>query len=131
ASEAERRRDFLEFQIGELSGCDLSELDEKRARLKELDATHKAQSTHQEVVQTLRAGNHAVLGQLNWLACRLDQIEGESAAAILEPLNAAIEHIENAAQASVRALSECPRSQEEREQLEEELKSLDKLADKH
>lgn len=131
ASEAERRRDFLEFQISELSHCDLADLEEKRARLSELDATHKAQSTHQEVVQTLRAGNHAVLGQLNWLACRLDQVAGESAAAILEPLNAAIEQIEVATQASVRALSECPRSQEEREQLGEELKALEKLADKH
>ncbi len=131
ASEAERRRDFLEFQIGELSACDLTSLDERRARLAELDANHKAQSTHQEVLQTLRLGNHAVLGQLNWLACRLDQVEGESAAAILEPLNAAIDQIENAAQAAVRAVNDCPRSQEEREQLEEELKALDKLADKH
>lgn len=131
SSEAERRRDFLEFQLGELADCDLLNLEEKRAALEALNADHQAQASHEEVVQLLKQGNRAVLGQLNWLSCRLEQVAGDSANEVIDTIGQAITQLEQAAQASTRALSAQSHNEDERERLKEELDAIDALADKH
>jgi DNA repair protein RecN (Recombination protein N) len=134
-AEAERRRDFLEFQLNELKEMDLSELAERRQRLDELSAATAGLGDHQELVSELEGGNDGVLPRLKMLSSRLshglrDDPDGILSTAIGD-LDAATTLLQGALRASRILLSNSDRLREEVELLKGQFSVLRDAARKH
>ncbi len=83
-AELERRRDFLSYQLSELSGASVSGYSEARRRLDAARGTAELWETCAEVVQVLADGDDAVQGRVAWLARRVGFLGGGRAAALRE-----------------------------------------------
>ncbi len=133
--EAERRRDFVEFQLAELAEVELSGLEERRARLDALTEATAALSSHAELVATLDESEHAVISRLRWLSARLsNHTRGELPPALsvaIATIDSAVLELEDIAHGSSLALADSERDQQEAEQLRAEFSSLYRLAQKH
>jgi DNA repair protein RecN (Recombination protein N) len=90
--EAQSRRDFLEFQIEELSCCDLDQLDERRARLAQLEEAESTSLAFQEALSDLKFGADSLLGRLEVIARLLpkDTKDSSGAAEVSCDIEAAI-----------------------------------------
>jgi DNA repair protein RecN (Recombination protein N) len=135
AAEAERRRDFVEFQLSELSKYDLSDIDARRTRLDELTEATQSHESHQQLVDSLQRGDKAVLPQLKWLSARLSSSlrgdhQGQLSSAI-STLDSVVGELSDLAQASSCVLSHSDRDREEATRLSEEFSALWSLAQKH
>lgn len=135
ASEAERRRDFLEFQLAELRDCNLSDLAERRKRLDELTEATKDIENHRQLLMCLTESDGAVVPQLRWLSARLGcKGSGTTAGSIsdaISTLDRVVEELEGLSHASSAAVSESDRDQEEVEELRRTFSDLWSLAQKH
>lgn len=131
--EAESRREFLEFQLEELRQCDVSLLDERRARLELLERAEKDRLAHAELLDCAKYGADGLIGRLSWLLCRLPQgtVEESSTYKISEEVNLALQHLETACRISEYEVKSSQRAQEELSDLRKSLRALDDLAVKH
>lgn len=135
AAEAERRRDFVEFQLSEFAKCDLLEVETRRARLDELKEATESHASHQQLLDSLQKGDRAVVPQLKWLSARLSASvrsdhQGQLSSAI-STLDSVITELSDLAHLSASTLSHFDRDREEAERLSEEFSALWSLAQKH
>jgi len=134
-AEAERRRDFLEFQLSELKDMDLSDLSERSARLDELSSATASLGNHQELVSELEDGPHGILPRLKLLSARLGNglraDPGGLLSAAIADLDGAADLLWGAVRASKGTLSQSDRLREEAEQLKQQFSALRDAARKH
>lgn len=132
-SEAQSRQDFLNFQIEELSCCDLNKLDERRARLCQLEETESVSVAFQEVLSGLKFGADPLLGRLEVIARQLpnDTKESGGAGDVTCDIESAIELLERACIVAEEIVSEGQSDGEERADLKKSLRAIDALAQKY
>jgi len=144
-AEAEIREDFLQFQLEELGQAQIADLAEQRERLIVLEAIKDKQEAHEESVNTLKLGEHAVLPQLQWLLCRLATSidspaqenhnappdKSHNAQSVIEQLHEAKEVLELVYDNSALELNQGERYEEELETIKNHLQEVDTLAAKH
>lgn len=134
-AEAERRRDFLEFQLSELKEMDLSELTPRRQRLDELTCATAGLSNHQELVSELEDGEHGIVSRLKMLSSRLSnglRVDPDGIlSATIGDLDAATTLLQEALRASKIALSNSDRLRDEMELLKAQFSTLRDAARKH
>ncbi len=135
AAEAERRRDFVEFQLRELAEYDLSELEARRERLDELTESTRSLKSHEQLIDALDKGDRAVVPQLKWLSARLSSsIRGDHQghlSAAISTLDSVASQLSDLVHVSSSALSDSDRDREEAAALSEEFSALWSLAQKH
>lgn len=135
AAEAERRRDFVEFQLSEIAEHDLSEIDARRTRLDELTEATRSLTSHQQLVDSLQKSDKAVVPQLQWLSARLSSsVRGDHQGHIssaISTLDSVVTELSDLVHVSSCALSDSDRDREEIASLSEEFSALLGLAQKH
>ncbi len=134
-AEAERRRDFVEFQLSELDDLDLEGLEARRVRLDELTAATASLTSYEELIDTLDTSDQAVIPRLRWLSARLGgRLRGDPQGTIssaISTLDSAILELEELTRISSSALDDSDRDRAEAERLREEFSALWSLAQKH
>ena len=135
SAEAERRRDFLEFQLNELDELDLSGLDERRARLEQLLEETASLPMHRELIDELEETDHALVPRLRRLSSRLSnrlRVDPRGLlSATVGQLDAVASSLDEVVRSSISFVSDFDRAQEEVAELEEQFSSLKNLARKH
>ncbi len=129
------RKDFLEYQIGELNSCEtvMNAYPVERARRDRLrDASELGEIT-QLVTETLRDGDDAVLGRLSWMSKRLQQVRADSAelVALQDSLATLEEAVDRAIDRAESLLADVSHEPEELSELEDRLAEAERLARKH
>ncbi len=135
AAEAERRRDFVEFQLSEIGGYDLSDLEARRMRLDELSEITRSIPSHEQLIDSLQKGDQAVIPQLKWLSARLSSsvrgdVQGHLSSAI-STLDSVVAELGELVHVSSCAVSESDRDRDEAAELSEQFSALWSLAQKH
>lgn len=127
ADEAERRKDFLEFQLLELEGINTDGAAEKRTRRDELRKSHKALSLYEDAVCELVGRKDGLIDTVCALSRRFEHA-GSPLAAELDQAAELLRNVEFSARKTVEASED---QEGELSELDAELDALDALARKH